>query len=224
MVLKRSFNDWAINVVWRNTEISTYSSGVFTSNADWSLCRDACRANHYCVRYNFLSDRYFSSSYHYYCYGYNGRADTSNPGLLYGLIGGARVKCEQGKIIVTSHEHLKSQKTWLFVQQLIHVNTREKHQSSALLALCARNSVTGGFTSQRASNSDSISITWRHRGIAHRLMIPKGPSCYFITMSMMSALITHSNYFLHISVYRTTASWEGCIGFTLLVRPVVSKW
>ena len=40
---------------------------------------------------------------------------------------------------------------------------QRKHQSSALLALCAGNSpVTGEFPAQRASNAENVSIRWRH--------------------------------------------------------------
>ena len=41
--------------------------------------------------------------------------------------------------------------------------TSKQHQSPALLALCEGNPpVTGGFPSQRASNAESISISWSH--------------------------------------------------------------
>ena len=40
---------------------------------------------------------------------------------------------------------------------------QRKQQSSALLAICARNSpVTGEFPAQRASNAENVSIWWRH--------------------------------------------------------------
>ena len=42
------------------------------------------------------------------------------------------------------------------------VQHRRKHQSCALLALCGESPVTGGFPSQRASNADSASMSWRH--------------------------------------------------------------
>ena len=44
--------------------------------------------------------------------------------------------------------------------------TSKQHQSSALLPLCEGNPpVTGGFPSQRASNEESVSMSWRHHGI-----------------------------------------------------------
>ena len=44
-----------------------------------------------------------------------------------------------------------------------------KHQSSALLALCAGNSPeTGEFPAQRASNADFFSIWWRHHALQWR--------------------------------------------------------
>ena len=46
---------------------------------------------------------------------------------------------------------------------------QRKHQSSALLAICARNSpVTGEFSAQRASNAENVSICWRHHYIFSR--------------------------------------------------------
>ena len=43
---------------------------------------------------------------------------------------------------------------------------QRKHQSSALLALCAGNTpVTGEFSAQRASNAEDVSILWRHHEI-----------------------------------------------------------
>ena len=43
---------------------------------------------------------------------------------------------------------------------------QRKHQSSALLAICAGNTpVTGEFSAQRASNAEDVSIWWRHHEI-----------------------------------------------------------
>ena len=46
--------------------------------------------------------------------------------------------------------------------QSVLANIKE-NQSSTLLALCERNpQVTGGFPSQRASDADSVSMSWPH--------------------------------------------------------------
>ena len=43
---------------------------------------------------------------------------------------------------------------------------QSKHQSSALLAICAGNSPgTGEFPAQMASNAENVSIWWRHHDI-----------------------------------------------------------
>ena len=55
--------------------------------------------------------------------------------------------------------HLKSLWIWLFAQQLVQVNRKEKNQSTTLLALGEMNPmVTGGFPSQRASDTERISM------------------------------------------------------------------
>ena len=49
------------------------------------------------------------------------------------------------------------------VYSTIHLGIQKKLQSSALLALGERKPLlTGGFPSQRASNLENISISWRH--------------------------------------------------------------
>ena len=46
----------------------------------------------------------------------------------------------------------------------------KRYQSSALLALCEGNlPVTGGFPSQRASNAESFSMSWRHHELCGTL-------------------------------------------------------
>ena len=42
---------------------------------------------------------------------------------------------------------------------------QRKHQSSASLAFVGNPPVTDGFTSQRASNVENVSISWRHHAI-----------------------------------------------------------
>ena len=46
---------------------------------------------------------------------------------------------------------------------------QRKHQSPAVLAICAGNSpVNGEFPAQMASNAENVSIWWRHRDIMVR--------------------------------------------------------
>ena len=55
----------------------------------------------------------------------------------------------------------------MIVYSTVYLATdQRKHQSSALLALCAGNSpVTGEFPTQGASNAENVSIWWRHHVI-----------------------------------------------------------
>ena len=58
------------------------------------------------------------------------------------------------------------------VYSTVHSGPDErKHQSSALLAICAGNSpVTGEFPAQMASNAENVSIWWRHH-VMRRLTV-----------------------------------------------------
>ena len=52
----------------------------------------------------------------------------------------------------------------LLIREIFSSQHQRKHQSSASLAFCERNPpVTDGFPSQRASNSTSMFMSWRHQ-------------------------------------------------------------
>ena len=57
---------------------------------------------------------------------------------------------------------LKSSASRLFTQEFIHVQIKEKHQSSASLAFVRNSPVTGEFPEQRANNAENVSARWRH--------------------------------------------------------------
>ena len=58
--------------------------------------------------------------------------------------------------------HLRSPITWVLNQQFVRANVLETSEFT-LLALCDANSiVTNGFSSQRASNSESVLRWWHH--------------------------------------------------------------
>ena len=62
-------------------------------------------------------------------------------------------------IEVMPHEHLKSSETWLFVQELVQANIKNKKWSSESLCFCEGNQLmTVWFPSQRASNAEIIAI------------------------------------------------------------------
>ena len=64
--------------------------------------------------------------------------------------------------------HLKLLATPLFVQQLIFHHNNQNIASPELLALYEGNPpVTGGFPSQRASNTESISKSWTPHTVSH---------------------------------------------------------
>ena len=60
--------------------------------------------------------------------------------------------------------HLRSHEIRLFVELLLHI----KHESSTALVLCWRNlRVTRRFSSQRAGNGGSVSMSWRDQAMSH---------------------------------------------------------
>ena len=59
----------------------------------------------------------------------------------------------------------------MFVQNIFQANNNDKTQSSALLVICEGNpSIIGGFTSQRASETESVFMSWP-RCVQHCLLI-----------------------------------------------------
>ena len=57
----------------------------------------------------------------------------------------------------------KSSATWQFFSADCSVSQLSKHQSSSLLAFCeGKPKVTGGFPSQMATDTESVSMSWRH--------------------------------------------------------------
>ena len=62
-------------------------------------------------------------------------------------------------MVLQSLTSFKSVAIWLFVQQLAWAHNKENIQALEWLAICDWNPpVTGGFTSQRTSNAESISM------------------------------------------------------------------
>ena len=75
---------------------------------------------------------------------------------------------------------LKSPATRLFTQPGYSDADQRKHQSSASLAFCARNSPEAGeFPAQKASNAENVSIWWRH----HVLHVRQGPTYFTYSIS-----------------------------------------
>ena len=93
--------------------------------------------------------------------------------------------CYQGTTVhalVTSQWSVSNQQQldWLINVQ---VNNKREHQSSILLALCERTpSVTG---SQRTSNEESVSMSWRHHNMwafpCHDVII----TCELVTLVLL---------------------------------------
>ena len=90
---------------------------------------------------------------------------TSNSSSGYGLVSlGAHFTYHYNDVIMSA---MGSQITSLaIVYSAVYSDAdQRKHQSSALLAICAGNSpVTGEFPAQMASNAENISIWWRYHG------------------------------------------------------------
>ena len=77
-----------------------------------------------------------------------------------------------GELHLTSYEHhdVSNQVNLIVCSRVYSI----KHQRSALLDICEGNPlVTGGFPSQRASNTESVSMLWPHHG---RYQLPVSPS------------------------------------------------
>ena len=67
---------------------------------------------------------------------------------------------------------------WLLVQYIIHLE-KKSFQSSSLLAICGGNH--GGFSSQRASNAESISMSWHLHVV---IQIKEYWWLFYLTISM----------------------------------------
>ena len=65
----------------------------------------------------------------------------------------------------------KSPASPLFTQPLIHVQFKENTKAPRHWPLCGNSPVTGEFTAQRASNTENVSIWWRHHGYRVRLSL-----------------------------------------------------
>ena len=72
------------------------------------------------------------------------------------------------------HGILNYQSIECLFNHLFRLKTKE-HQRSALLALCGGNPpLTSGFPSQRASNTENVSIWWRHNVLICSIKISPG--------------------------------------------------
>ena len=82
---------------------------------------------------------------------------------------------------------LRSPKIWMFVQQLVYTNDKEY---PSLLVLCEGNPpLTGRFPSQRASNTEAVSISWRHHAQEYRRLWSE-----WVTVIWLSRAAQHTNF------------------------------
>ena len=88
--------------------------------------------------------------------------------------------------------HLQSPEIRLFVQLLLHI----KHESSAALVLCWRNlRVTRRFSTQRAGNGGSVSMSWRDQAMSHW-----GILTHWGRDKMAASFLTFSNAFFWLKM------------------------
>ena len=67
------------------------------------------------------------------------------------------------QLVQINEENIKALQYVLCTECIVLKLNQITHQSSILLTLCEGNPlVTGGFPSQRASNVESVSMSWSH--------------------------------------------------------------